>query len=633
MSRDIFMKRLRLHLLFDEVAMVTHIVGDVLSSVLLCAVVLLVLVGNTLVVAAVATSRKLRTVTNVFIVNLACADLLLGVLVLPFSAVNEIKDVWIFGHVWCQVWLAVDVWLCTASILNLCCISLDRYLAITRPIRYPGLMSAKRAKTLVAGVWLFSFVICCPPLIGWNDGGDGIMDYNGTTATPIPVTTTQTPVTGRDDVLCDNGFNYSTNSNMNTTCTYSGDSSLSTTCELTNSRGYRIYAALGSFFIPMLVMVFFYLQIYRAAVKTISAYAKGELKTKYSVRENGSKTNSVTLRIHRGGRGPSTGSSVYRHGSTYGGSAAGAATREGCGDKDAAGGRRFGRQEMDSHLPVRKCRSSDASLVTLTGLKCEIIDNGNAKHGPISELIKGRGKSFFWRKEKKRSVGGERESFENSTRNGRSTRAKLCGGRCLAIETDICSSGECSPRTKRIKEHARATQHNSLPVTPSLSSQNEETDAVFVRGTSNSEYKPRRSRLSAHKPGHAMRLHMQKFNREKKAAKTLAIIVGAFIMCWMPFFTIYLVGAFCENCISPIVFSVAFWLGYCNSAMNPCVYALFSRDFRFAFRKLLTCSCKAWSKNRSFRPQTSDVPAIQLHCATQDDAKSSSDIGADGQWR
>lgn len=78
-------------------------VVDILSSILLCAVVLLVLVGNTLVVLAVATSRKLRTVTNVFIVNLACADLLLGVLILPFSAVLEIKDIWIFGHVWCQV--------------------------------------------------------------------------------------------------------------------------------------------------------------------------------------------------------------------------------------------------------------------------------------------------------------------------------------------------------------------------------------------------------------------------------------------------------------------------------------------------------------------------------------------------
>lgn len=75
-------------------------------------------------------------------------------------------QVWIFGDVWCRIWLAVDVWMCTASILNLCAISLDRYVAVTRPVTYPSIMSTKRAKLLVAGVWVLSFVICFPPLVG-----------------------------------------------------------------------------------------------------------------------------------------------------------------------------------------------------------------------------------------------------------------------------------------------------------------------------------------------------------------------------------------------------------------------------------------------------------------------------------
>lgn len=74
--------------------------------------------------------------------------------------------VWIFGDLWCRIWLAVDVWMCTASILNLCAISLDRYVAVTRPVTYPSIMSTKRAKLLVAGVWVLSFVICFPPLVG-----------------------------------------------------------------------------------------------------------------------------------------------------------------------------------------------------------------------------------------------------------------------------------------------------------------------------------------------------------------------------------------------------------------------------------------------------------------------------------
>lgn len=78
-------------------------------------------------------------------------------------------QVWIFGELWCQIWLALDVWMCTASILNLCAISLDRYVAVTRPVTYPSIMSTKRAKLLVLGVWVLSFVICLPPLVGFNN--------------------------------------------------------------------------------------------------------------------------------------------------------------------------------------------------------------------------------------------------------------------------------------------------------------------------------------------------------------------------------------------------------------------------------------------------------------------------------
>jgi octopamine receptor len=59
---------------------------------------------------------------------------------------------------------------------------------------------------------------------------------------------------------------------------------------------------------------------------------------------------------------------------------------------------------------------------------------------------------------------------------------------------------------------------------------------------------------------------------ETKAAKTLGIIVGCFICCWFPFFTMYLVRAFCVDCIPAVLFSVIFWLGYCNSAINPFIY-------------------------------------------------------------
>lgn len=76
--------------------------------------------------------------------------------------------------------------------------------------------------------------------------------------------------------------------------------------------------------------------------------------------------------------------------------------------------------------------------------------------------------------------------------------------------------------------------------------------------------------------------------RERKAAKTLAIITGAFIMCWLPFFIMALVASACVSCnISKNVMTLILWLGYFNSTLNPIIYTIFSPEFRTAFKKIL----------------------------------------------
>ena len=77
--------------------------------------------------------------------------------------------------------------------------------------------------------------------------------------------------------------------------------------------------------------------------------------------------------------------------------------------------------------------------------------------------------------------------------------------------------------------------------------------------------------------------------RERKAARTLAIITGTFIMCWLPFFILALVRPFCkDSCVYPnVLMSIINWLGYLNSLLNPVIYTIFNPDFRSAFRKIL----------------------------------------------
>ncbi|XP_002055825.3 octopamine receptor beta-2R [Drosophila virilis] len=93
--------------------------------------------------------------------------------------------------------------------------------------------------------------------------------------------------------------------------------------------------------------------------------------------------------------------------------------------------------------------------------------------------------------------------------------------------------------------------------------------------------------------------HLIKMKREHKAARTLGIIMGTFILCWLPFFLWYTLSMTCGPCQVPeIVVSILFWIGYFNSTLNPLIYAYFNRDFREAFRNTLLCLFCNWWKDR-----------------------------------
>lgn len=79
--------------------------------------------------------------------------------------------------------------------------------------------------------------------------------------------------------------------------------------------------------------------------------------------------------------------------------------------------------------------------------------------------------------------------------------------------------------------------------------------------------------------------------RERKTVKTLGIIMGTFILCWLPFFIVALVLPFCENsCHMPsLLGAIINWLGYSNSLLNPVIYAYFNKDFQNAFKKIIKC--------------------------------------------
>ncbi|XP_076296070.1 dopamine receptor 2 isoform X1 [Lasioglossum baleicum] len=203
--------------------------------------------GNMLVILAVVRERYLHTATNYFITSLAFADCLVGLVVMPFSAIYEVlENRWLFTHNWCDVWRSLDVLFSTASILNLCVISLDRYWAVTDPFTYPRKMTRRRAAILIAIVWVCSSAISFPAIAWWR-----------------AVRTEEVP----EDK-----------------------------CPFTEHLGYLVFSSTISFYVPLFVMVFTYYKIYRAAVIQTRSLKLG---TKQVIMASGEL--ELTLRMHRGG--------------------------------------------------------------------------------------------------------------------------------------------------------------------------------------------------------------------------------------------------------------------------------------------------------------------------------------------
>jgi len=121
------------HQCLSNTSVIESLAHLLLTSLLLGLVTMATIVGNVFVMVAIGVERHLRVnVANYLIASLAVADLLVAALVMPLAAVNDVTRGWPLGQQLCDAWVSFDVLCCTASILHLVAISLDRYWAVTR---------------------------------------------------------------------------------------------------------------------------------------------------------------------------------------------------------------------------------------------------------------------------------------------------------------------------------------------------------------------------------------------------------------------------------------------------------------------------------------------------------------------
>ncbi|KAM6987578.1 trace amine-associated receptor 1-like isoform 2-T2 [Tautogolabrus adspersus] len=125
-------------------------------------IIILTVCGNLLVTFSVAYFKQLHTPTNYLIFSLAMSDLLLGILVMFPAMIRTIESCWYFGDFFCKVSMSSDIMLCTASILNLSFISVDRYYAVCQPLLYRRKISVNVVLIMILICWSIS------PIIGFG---------------------------------------------------------------------------------------------------------------------------------------------------------------------------------------------------------------------------------------------------------------------------------------------------------------------------------------------------------------------------------------------------------------------------------------------------------------------------------
>ncbi|XP_038864739.1 5-hydroxytryptamine receptor 1B-like [Salvelinus namaycush] len=336
-------------------------------AVILFVFTLATTLSNAFVIATIYQSKKLHTPANFLIASLAVTDLLVSILVMPICVLYTVSHTWTLGQVICDIWLSSDITCCTASILHLCVIALDRYWAITDAVEYSKKRTPARAVGMIATAWVIAICISLPPLF-WRQ------------------------VKAEELTEC----------NVNTDHIF-----------------YTIYSTFGAFYIPTLLLIVLYGRIYVEARKII---------LKQSPKKVGKRLTS-------------------------------------------------------------------ARLVT------------------------------------------------NSPGSVASTSPLQCG---------------------RHDTHSAA--------------------------------------------------------RERKATKTLGIILGAYIICWLPFFIYTLVVATCETCFYPELFDFFNWLGYLNSLINPIIYTMSNDDFKKAFHKLLRFRSKHTAERRSRAEHQSGAPERSTRAEQQSGA-------------
>ena len=520
-----------------------------------------------------------------FIVSLAVADLVVGLTVMPISAIYILTKDWTFGIIVCQFWIGVDYTASTASILNLFILSLDRYWSVTSPLKYLRKRTKKRALIMIFLVWFVSSLWLIP-IIGWHH-----FEHNGVRTVPEHVCDTE----------------YAQNTIL------------------------KIITGILNFYLPLAIMYALYTKVF-IEIRKRSKFELGQRTCGGGVTANGGgqrvvPSSSITDESDK--RNCYEPETVQENFSQY------------ASESDER--KRFLNPGMsrltsecdtetseDEHTRLHKGKYTNLRL--LKANRDSTQESDNTTDIPNSD-IEIRIEYFYdesvvdsstekvhrfydeHARQKHRSRNAFVETAETSlTIPNRANVPALSNQPSMQKPLILPKHGKkhvyfAKYRNKKGKDNRHANRRlfpgrgrgrggrgqgrnaplinlkNKLPLDSSDGGSTFDNDSDSKVRETNLTKKARRFREKIVK--HNVKSKSPSLAREIKAAKQLGVIMGAFTICFFPYFVLFMVVAFCENCVPVDLMTAMTWVGYLNSTLNPILYPLCNLHFRRKFKRML----------------------------------------------
>ncbi|KAM6197828.1 histamine H1 receptor isoform 1-T4 [Sarcoramphus papa] len=457
-----------------------------LLGLFLGSISLITIVMNILVLCAVKTEKKLQTVGNLYIVSLSIADLIVGAAVMPLNIVYLLSPVWSLGLPACLFWLSMDYVASTASIFNLFILCIDRYRSVQQPLKYLKYRTKMRASLMILGVWLLSFMWVIP-ILGWH-------------------------------VFANNGERKVKEKKCET--------------EFSEVTWFKVLTAIVNFYLPSIMMLWFYYKIFRA---------------------------------------------VRKH----------------CQHRELING---SHQSFSEKNPIHHSKTKDEQNICL---QKQILDENTPPKGKQSspQPKKMEAELHFSNPDKSSKAFVSKSNrkvlkwscFPLATAQSEPGLDKA-GKKCVCVtkenknEEEPCSQDSDlsdASDNNTFTEEAPCKEHSN-PNPERACSPQDKTENRDFRGLT--YLRKTWQSLHTHSKRHIQGVHG---NRERKAAKQLGVIMAVFMLCWIPYFVLFMVIACHGHEQFSKLHMFTIWLGYVNSTLNPFLYPLCNHNFKKTFKKIL----------------------------------------------